>query len=153
MSLIHGKHCRTLTVTPTVTDYVMKTNRGDIMFFSKPVGQKLVDRGDPEAYDFTVGNFTGDNTWRDLDLSAIVPKGAISVRLYVSITGTGNNQAIYFRKKGNTGNINLNAVFIGVLAGLDIHTVDVFCNTDSVIQYNATTSLSVINVAVVAWVK
>lgn len=123
------------------------------MFFSRPAGHRLCDRGEVASPDFTYGDFTHNNAWHDLDLSSIVPKGAVRVILNVSITGTGGNQALYFRKKGRTTSYCTQGIFIGVAAGLDLHNVEVFCDVNRVIQYNGTTSLSVIDVSVVGWFK
>ena len=61
-------------------------------------GGQYVDRGDPSSWDFQEGDLTTDNTWRDLDLSSIVPSGAVAVHLYVLIKDDTANKNIKFRK-------------------------------------------------------
>lgn len=67
----------------------------------------FVDRGDPASKDFTLPNFTTDFTWRDLDLSAIVPEGAKAVLLRLGINAAVGNAYIFLRTKGNVNEINM----------------------------------------------
>ncbi len=65
-----------------------------------------VDRGDPAAADFTVANFTDDATWRDLDLSAIVPASARAILLEIDFKSVSAGKEIRFRKYGQSNAIN-----------------------------------------------
>lgn len=62
----------------------------------------FIDRGDPAAKDFVIGDLTTDDSLHTLDLSGIVPAGAKAVLLEVLITGEFLGKRILFRKKGNT---------------------------------------------------
>ena len=72
------------------------------MFFGRRAGSKLVDRGDPAAWDKTVADLTQDIDWHDLDFSAVLPANAKFVLIYFSGTGVAIPTFISFRKKGNT---------------------------------------------------
>ena len=65
-------------------------------------GDELVDRGDPASYDWTEASLTSDSTWRDLDLSSIVPEGTRWVLLGVIL----HYGEIRFREDGNSNAIN-----------------------------------------------
>lgn len=60
-----------------------------------------VDRGDPATNDYGMGDFTRDGAWHMLDLSAIVPAGAVAVHLTGSFAAIGVQASIEFRKHGN----------------------------------------------------
>lgn len=62
----------------------------------------FVNRGDPQNYDFSITNFTCDETWRDLDFSAIVPSNAKAVLIRGLITSNTIGAIIRLRKKGQT---------------------------------------------------
>jgi len=76
----------------------------DMVLYKRP---SFVDRGDPNAHDFTKINFVTDGTWHDLDLSAIVPAGAVAVMLKLQINATAANKLVYFRKNGNVQPFNV----------------------------------------------
>lgn len=67
----------------------------------------FVDRGDPAAWDFIIGNFTADGAWHDLNLSSIVPAGAKSVLFLVYIRNDAVNKDFYLRRKGNANAYNM----------------------------------------------
>ncbi len=65
-----------------------------------------VDRGDPATLDFIVSDFTRDGTWRDLDLSAIIPQTARAILMEFDIETVNREKHIRIRKYGNTNAIN-----------------------------------------------
>lgn len=65
-----------------------------------------VDRGDPAAADFTRPNLDTDGSIHDMDLSSIVPEGAIAVYLRCNFSATGIGIAFTFTEKGNSNVIN-----------------------------------------------
>jgi len=67
----------------------------------------FVDRGDPLGWDFATGSFTTDDTWRDLDLSSIVPKNAKAVLLRILLRDDVIGSTIQLRKKGNSNDTNV----------------------------------------------
>lgn len=76
------------------------------MFAITNTGHKYVDRGDVNAYDFEPAAFITDYTWRELDLSDIVDKGAVFVFMSFLMKSTSANSLITFRKNGQTYDIN-----------------------------------------------
>jgi len=85
----------------------------------------FVDRGDPVAHDFSLANFTTDGTWRDLDLSTIVPAGAKAVLVKVIISDGAVNSQFALRKNGNTNTVTS--------ANLRTQAVDVYHDGDMVV--------------------
>lgn len=63
------------------------------------------DRGDPAAPDFVKTDFIRDNAWHTLDLSAIVPEGAVLVLFCVRAHSPYIEQGIRLRKHGNTNDV------------------------------------------------
>lgn len=111
-----------------------------------------VDRGDPATYDWQSGDFTKDNVWRDLDLSAIVPAGAITVALSCHIQATEVAKRVQFRKKGNVNTRNVAEMWTQVSAADHAGDLIVALDADKKIQYriHAATWLS-LNVTVKGW--
>jgi len=112
----------------------------------------FVNRGDPAAVDFAVGDLTTDATYRDLDLSAIVPAGAKAVVLRVGINDDVAGSAVIFRRNGNTNtivnaNLNTQVANLGIAA-----TMIVACDENRVIEYWATsTTWTAIAITVAGW--
>lgn len=65
-----------------------------------------VDRGDPASADFTRPNLDTDGAVHDMDLSSIVPAGAIAVHLRFTIMGTSVGLYFRFFEKGNSNTVN-----------------------------------------------
>lgn len=96
-----------------------------------------VDRGDPAAADFAQGDLTTDGTWQDLDLSGIVPEGAVCVVLQVLIYDDHPGSYIRFRKKGNTNTQNAYGIRIQLALMYTESNGLVSCDANRVIQYMA----------------
>lgn len=122
------------------------------MFFSRPTGHKYIDRGDPAAHDFAVGDLTANGNWHDLDLSSVIPKSAKLVILSVITRNGATGSTIQFRKKGNSDalNISLARCFI---ANANIYSdIIVSPNTTGVIEYLATAVVfEVLSINVRGW--
>lgn len=73
------------------------------------IGRKkgFVDRGDPSQFDFDINTLIKDSTWRELDLSGIIPKGVKSVLIRMVISSSHAQRYIRLRKKGNTNSTNV----------------------------------------------
>lgn len=97
-----------------------------------------VDRGDTLGYDFHKANFTLDNAWHDLDLSAIVPAGPCLVHfamiIYINTTG----HSILFRKKGHPWGTNRWGFVCQSAIGFVQTNPIVLCDADRKIQYKVT---------------
>ena len=113
----------------------------------------LVDRGDPAAVDYAVGDLTTDGDWHDLDLSSIVPDGAVAVKVSVGIEDDAAGSSFSLRKNGNSNTINRFRIITqdagDIMVGSDI----VFCDENRVIEYLATsTTWTTINIAITGWI-
>ncbi len=112
------------------------------------------DRGDAMGDDFTLSDFITDNTWRNLDLSAIVPAGARWVILYIRISDDAIGSAMVFRKDGNSNAYTVSAVRTQA-ANVEIEaTLFVPCSTARVIEYKGSNlTFSAIIIAVLGWIE
>lgn len=116
------------------------------------VARKYYDRGDPAAFDFTVDSFTTDGTWRDLDLSAIVPSGAVLVLLFVQVTDDAVNSWISFRANGNANTINAPSLRTQVANQINEAQIIVPLDAGRVIEYcGKNLAFAAINVVVCGW--
>jgi len=111
------------------------------------------DRGDPVSEDFSVGDFTKDGVWYDLDLSSIVPEGATLVHLRVKLCAP-SLAGIQFRKKGNVNVVNVSMAKTQVANVYYYQDTYVICDSNRVIQYIVgPVSWTVIDVTVRGWFK
>lgn len=122
----------------------------------------IIDRGDPSSVDFTKSSLTLDGSFRDLDLSSIIPTGAKTAILRVTITTSntaiGDGGLLKFRKKGNTNVINSATIdifsqsAITVINGRDIL---VSLDTGRVLEYTGAeygNGMSSISITVAGWI-
>ncbi len=107
------------------------------------IGQ-YADRGNVAPNDYAVGDFTTDGTWRDLDISGIVPAGAMLVNFRVAIRDDVIDNIFALRTNGQSNGINISVGRI-MIADLD-HEYSFWVVPDAsrVIEYNASN---------VAWLK
>lgn len=112
----------------------------------------FTDRGDPAAYDFTVGDFTTDATWRTLDLSSIVPAGAKAVSMHIKLKDELLSSAMNFRKNGNAEEYNTSTLRIqstNVTNDLDLV---VACDVNRIIEYyGSDLTFTTINLTIKGW--
>lgn len=110
------------------------------MFAVPKTGHKFVDRGDPTVPDFDTGDLGAAGTWRDLDLSSIIPKGTALVLLRVSINSTAAGKSLNIRTKDNTGGINVGLAatqVAGLTMGVDFWVAP---NADGIVNYYFSTA-------------
>ncbi|NIP22616.1 MAG: hypothetical protein GWN55_00370 [Phycisphaerae bacterium] len=117
------------------------------------VGQSgYVDRGDPSAYDWTHADLTEDGTWRDLDLSSIIPETAKLVHLRVIVQDDAASSSLALRENGNSNLHNGNAVRTQAPDIVNEGEVLVKPDKNRKIEYNATnTTWTLINIVVRGW--
>lgn len=96
---------------------------------------RYVDRGDPVGTDWTGVDFISDGTWRDLDLSAIVPAGAKAVLFDIGIKDAGINADFYLRKKGNINIWNRSTIRNQVANLYLFNPAICACDEDRFVQY------------------
>lgn len=112
----------------------------------------FTDRGDPAANDYTQTDFTRDNAYHDLDLSAIVGANACLVLISVHIKASTTNEEM---KVGTSGNSNdYNTAWRKTISANVDYRYDIWVWTDAAgkIQYKFTTGTYVtINFNVRGW--
>ena len=111
-----------------------------------------VDRGDPNAWDYVVGDFTRDNVWHELDLSAIVPAGATAVLVRVAVESSPAPKYFNLRKNGNANVFNITTLATQV-AGIPFRdTFIVSVDAERIIEYLVTdTTVTTINFVIRGW--
>lgn len=113
----------------------------------------FVDRGDPSAYDWLVGDFTTDNSWYDLDCSSIVPAGATHILFRVGITDDAVGSQFSLRKNGNSDVYNAGVLKTQVVNVDFTAEVLVPCDSSRIIEYRGSNlTFAAINVLVKGWI-
>lgn len=107
------------------------------MFASQNKGHKYVDRGDFNDPDFTVGDFIADETWRDLDLSSIIPKGVSLVLFSLALLVDEAPCTVCFRQKGIEDELNCSTLSTQVDMIPMIRDILVSPDNNGIIQYHA----------------
>ena len=132
--------------------YRKETGTGATGWVAIEAGRTFTDRGDPASNDFSVGDFTTDGTWRDLDLSSIVPEGAIAVAISLRLIDNAVDSEFQLRKNGNS-NARNRSVVATQIANVSIWAdMIVACDSNRIIEYMGTnTSFSTINIVVKGW--
>lgn len=127
-----------LTDTPATysgsSGMVAQSTGSGIVFSPQP---SWVDRGDPSDYDFILSDLTTDDNFHTLDLSTIVPTGTSMVKLIVLINGTSAPGRIHFRKNGNSNYHTSTGVRASTTGYTAEGMVDVFCDSNQIIEYSA----------------
>jgi len=102
-------------------------------------GRFVPRNSDAAAYDFTLANFTIDTAWHDLDLSAIVPAGAIAVLVQWGVRNSTNADiAVALRRNGMTNTIEIvygRSIAVNVISPYNLM---VPCDANRVIEYRIT---------------
>ena len=115
-----------------------------------------VDRGDPAAVDYVVGDLTtNDGAWHDLDLGAApanVPTGVKAVVLRVKLSDDAAGSLISFRKKGNSNDVATHVVRSQVIGVVTDGSHVVSCDSNQELQYLTTnTTFTIIDIVVTGW--
>jgi hypothetical protein len=111
-----------------------------------------VDRGDPSAWDFELGDLVTDGTWNDLDLSSIIPSGNILVHFYAAINDDAISSYIQFRQKGNVKAVNVSTRRTQVSGIYNDLNFFVMAGVNKLIQYRTTiTTFSYIVISIRGW--
>ena len=113
---------------------------------------RFVDRGDPASADFTLADLTTDDTWNDLDLSAVIPPEAKVVFIYVVVIDDAVNSRFQIRRNGNTNGQVAPGVLTQVTNQAITGTLFVSVGEDGIIEYNATnTTFTAISIIIQGW--
>ena len=113
----------------------------------------FVERADPAAYDYTVASFTTDGTWRDLDLSAIVPAGAVAALIKTQLKDDAAGSYFQYRKNGDSNAISTKTARTQVADVTIESEYIVWLDANRVAEYRGSnTTFTDINVVVCGWV-
>lgn len=143
-----------MIVTLNVTIYILKTNQGDDMLFSRPAGHSYIDRGFITANDYRIDDFTLDGAWHTLDLTSIIGKGIVVCMLLVYIKGDAAGLYIRFKENGADNDYNVYAAFTQV-ANVGIFAFGIVApDSDSIIEYcGAASGITNLDMIVKGWIK
>lgn len=113
----------------------------------------FVDRGDPSAADYNAASLTKNGSWHDLDLSSVVPAGATSVLLRVTVNHSLAEKSINFRKNGNTNSVNVAGVINPVAGVSNVQDIVVAVDSNRVIEYNAVSNATwnTLDIVIAGW--
>jgi len=102
------------------------------------------------TFDFNVGDFDTDGDWHYLDLSSIIGKHSMLVKLQVYLVDDAAGSALNLRRYGATYTeaqciTQVSNVGIGLI-------VDIKTNSEGVIEYQATnTTWTTLSIRVLSW--
>jgi len=115
--------------------------------------RNFVDRGDPQTWDWNIGDLTTDGNWHTLDATGIVPVYTTWVLLGVTITDDLVSTMIRFRKPGKVWVPTSPRVVTHVANKLNQQQVLVGVHPSArQIEYRATsTTITSIYIAVEGW--
>ena len=114
-------------------------------------GATFVDRGDQASLDWTHATLTEDSTWRDLNLSSVVPAGAIAVLFRVSVNYTTPGDYLMIQEKGNTNGVNRGIITAQVSGVSNRSDMIVACDGSRFCEYKATASPTAIEISICGW--
>lgn len=115
------------------------------------LGDTYVDRGASEAWDFSLVDLTCDNTWRELDLSSIVPAGAKEVKIRLRLRATAIDEYVIFRQNGVITIYNIAAQRTVVANVVHDVNVEVSCDTNRVVEYLGSLNVSHADIFIRGW--
>ena len=111
----------------------------------------MTDRGDPAAADFTQATLTVDGAWHDLDLSGIVPVGAKTVLLRLSIDDNAINHVIGVAEQSVSNFVNIYTLRTTVANVFNQGDCIVALNGNRKVQYVITAATNTIVITVAGW--
>lgn len=122
------------------------------MFFTKQRGVKLVNRGDPESADFTKVDLTTDGNWHELDMSSVIPKGAIAAVLAVRVLDDGVGNSLTIRPKAHSYPYHRFRNYQDTINQASSEQGIVFFDTDRAIEYlGSNVEFTSIEITVIGW--
>lgn len=114
--------------------------------------QAMFNRGDAEFVDFAVGDWIADNTWREKDLSGIIPEGAKGFSAAVNIRANAINKVAQFRMHGNIRGINVSKIQTQVANVSILQDITQLISDDRIMEYRISTfAWATINFTVKSW--
>jgi len=102
--------------------------------------QGFVSRGDPANADFELGNFTTDNAFHDLDLSAIVPADAKAASICTVARDTTDIGSIKIQRSDYNSIRTMGGQAIIKANRIEYEMFTISMNTDRKIKYSISAS-------------
>lgn len=129
---------------PGYNQFISEVLKGEFSLF--------VNRGDPAVTDFTVADFTCDNTWHELDISAFVPATAKLTLFHLKFEASQKDEEILFRKHGNNNIINITGCKTKQTDKHQYKTILIATSATRKIEYKSTNAnITVIDLTVRGW--
>lgn len=116
-------------------------------------GETFVHRATPSADDWTKDTITCDNTWRELDMSGVVPAGAAGKRVRLQVLYKQNTVGRHFavRKIGETYFRSVDRVNILVANEDHWQMVEAICDANRKIEFQCSVSPTTLGIIVTGW--
>jgi len=116
------------------------------------LGDRFINRGDLDAVDFAVGDFTKDEAWHDLDLSGIIPVTCKLVMLRLVCNASVIGRAVLLKTKGDTGEKNIDEHYVSVINQPFGFTGFIIPDANRKIEYfMSTTGWVTLNLTISGW--
>lgn len=113
----------------------------------------LVDRGDVASADWTVGDFTTDGNWHDLDCSSVVPAGANFIGFLIILIDDAVTTSLKLRKNGNSNTGNVAVLYTQVVNTVNSAILWIPCDTNRVVEYQTPNlTITTLNVTIIGWI-
>jgi hypothetical protein len=119
-------------------------------------GCDFVDRGDPAAWDWQVGDLTIDGTWNDLDLSGVIPEDGAGMLalIHAEVKDDASGSAFSVREKGNSNARNVGSVVTQAANVVATGDLWVLVDESMVVQYMGTNvAFTSIDLCVRGWMQ
>ncbi len=94
-----------------------------------------INRGDPAVKDFETVDFTIDNAWHDLNLTAIIPAMTGFLFCTVEINYNAIGRLVQFRTKGNVNRPNVSAIRSVAVNSPNVADITIPTAGNQIIQY------------------
>jgi len=112
----------------------------------------FVPRGSLSVPDYTEATLTRDGAYHDLDLSAIVPTGAVAVLLEIKLRDNAISGYMYVRKNGLTGANDSITLTVQITNETTYYpAIIVACDPNRVIEYFVSSGLDSVKLTVRGW--
>lgn len=113
---------------------------------------KFVGRGDPTAPDLAFADMICDDTWREWDMSGVVPVNAklVLLRLH-TIASTGASWTGRIRGKGKVNDFNITCLRMTTVANVPCRRCFVVPDENGIIEYKLPSTMANFSIVIGGW--
>ncbi|KKM93182.1 hypothetical protein LCGC14_1211060 [marine sediment metagenome] len=111
-----------------------------------------VSKGDSAAADYDQTDFTWDNTWREKDMSSILPADTKEAYLRISINHSSAGPNMMFRKNGYSNEINIGKVVVNIANQVAENYFWIEVDSDRKVAYKGQTQPGTFAIVVRGWI-